>query len=53
MSNFMFKVHVCSSPFKNVLQRLVAIVGIKLGEQGRIEGIRVPDEAEHGHGHLS
>lgn len=41
------------SPFEDVLEGHVAVVGVELQEEGWIEGIRVPDEAEHSHGHLS
>lgn len=41
------------SPFEDVLEGHIAIVGVELQEEGWIEGIRVPDEAEHSHSHLS
>lgn len=41
------------SPFEDVLEGLIAVVVVKLQEECWIEGIRVSDEAEHSHGHLS
>lgn len=41
------------SPFQDVLKGLIAIVGLKLHEKGRTEGIGVSNEAEHSHRHLS
>lgn len=41
------------SPFEDVRERHIAVVGVKLQEEGWVEGIRVSDEAEHSHGHLS
>lgn len=41
------------SPFQDVPKGLIAIVGVKLHEEGRTEGIGVSNEAEHSHRHLS
>lgn len=41
------------SPFQDVLKSLIAVVGVKLHEEGWIECIGVSNEAEHSHGHLS
>lgn len=41
------------SPSEDVLEGHVAVVGVELQEEGWVEGIRVPDKAEHSHGHLS
>lgn len=49
MENSLFLI----SPFEDVPEGSIAVAGVELHEEGWIKGVRVPDEAEHSHGHLS
>ena len=40
------------SPFEYALQSGIAVVGVEGSEEGRVDGIGVPDESEHGQSHL-
>lgn len=51
--SFFCNIYVLISPFENVVEGHIAVVGIELQEEGWIEGVCVPDETEHSHGHLS
>lgn len=53
MHNVKYNFSSIISPFEDVLEGLIAVVVVKLQEECWIEGIRVSDEAEHSHSHLS
>lgn len=48
-----FYISLIISPFQDVLEGHITVVGVKLQEEGWIKGVGVPDEAEHSNSHLS